>query len=167
MWKFCGKAQFPHSFGRFTRNYVETVLFHKISTPGSQVKLRHFKQCYCEVFKSYSDLRLKLWFCKVVPFSKRVNQLIEYACYCSNDVLHNNIKKPSRFRSDNSRRKICIFFSFGQNLPFALPPSYQELRQMLFCERSTVSWCSKGEGVREYKLSCSVTVIEKMINKVI
>ena len=109
MWKFCGKAQFPHSFGRFTRNYVETVLFHKISTPGSQVKLRHFKQCYCEVFKSYSDLRLKLWFCKVVPFSKRVNQLIEYACYCSNDVLHNNIKKPSRFRSDNSRRKIYIY----------------------------------------------------------
>ena len=112
MWKFCGKAQFPHSFGRFTRNYVETVLFHKISTPGSQVKLRHFKQCYCEVFKSCSDLGLKLWFCKVVPFGKKVNQLIEYACYCSNDVLHNNIKKPSRFRSDNSRRKIYIYIFF-------------------------------------------------------
>ena len=34
---------------------------------------------------------------------------------------------------------IYIYFSFGQNLPFALPPSYQELRQMLFCELSTVS----------------------------
>ena len=33
VWKFCGKAQFPHSFGRFTWNYVETVPFHKISTP--------------------------------------------------------------------------------------------------------------------------------------
>ena len=22
--KFCGKAQFPHSFGRFARNYAET-----------------------------------------------------------------------------------------------------------------------------------------------
>ena len=28
-WKFCGKAQFPHSFGS------ETVPFHKISTPGN------------------------------------------------------------------------------------------------------------------------------------
>ena len=31
--KFCGKAQFPHSFRRFARNYAETVPFHKISTP--------------------------------------------------------------------------------------------------------------------------------------
>ena len=29
VWKFCGKAQFPHSFGRFARNYAETVPFHK------------------------------------------------------------------------------------------------------------------------------------------
>ena len=33
VWKFCGKAQFPHSFGRIAQNYVETVPFHKISTP--------------------------------------------------------------------------------------------------------------------------------------
>ena len=33
VWKFCGKAQFPHSFGQFTRNYAETVTFYKISTP--------------------------------------------------------------------------------------------------------------------------------------
>ena len=46
MWKFCGKAQLPHSFGRITRNYVETVPFHKISTPGNQVKLRYFSQCF-------------------------------------------------------------------------------------------------------------------------
>ena len=35
VWKFCGKAQFPHSFGRFARNYAETMPFHKISTPGN------------------------------------------------------------------------------------------------------------------------------------
>ena len=45
VWKFCGKAQFPHSFGRFVRNYAETVPFHKISTPGNSVKLRYFMQC--------------------------------------------------------------------------------------------------------------------------
>ena len=33
VWKFCGKAQFPHSFERFTLNYAETVSFYKISTP--------------------------------------------------------------------------------------------------------------------------------------
>ena len=42
--KFCGKAQFLHSFGRFTRNYAETVPFHKTSTLGNQVKLRYFSQ---------------------------------------------------------------------------------------------------------------------------
>ena len=30
VWKFCGKAQFLHNFGRFTQNYAETVPFHKI-----------------------------------------------------------------------------------------------------------------------------------------
>ena len=35
LWKFCGKAQFPHSFVRFVRNYGETVPFHKIFTPGN------------------------------------------------------------------------------------------------------------------------------------
>ena len=31
--EFCGKAQFPHSFGRIARNCAETVPFHKISIP--------------------------------------------------------------------------------------------------------------------------------------
>ena len=31
--KFCGKAQFPHSFGWIARNSAETVPFHKIPTP--------------------------------------------------------------------------------------------------------------------------------------
>ena len=34
MRKFCGNAQFPHSFGRLALNYVETVSFRKISTSG-------------------------------------------------------------------------------------------------------------------------------------
>ena len=29
VWKFCGKAQVPHSLGRFARNYAEIVPFHK------------------------------------------------------------------------------------------------------------------------------------------
>ena len=46
VWRFCGKAQFPHSFGRFARSYVVTVPYCKISTPGNQVKIRNFSQCY-------------------------------------------------------------------------------------------------------------------------
>ena len=42
VWKFCGKARFPQSFGRFAGNSVETVRFQKISTPRNQVKLRYF-----------------------------------------------------------------------------------------------------------------------------
>ena len=44
VWKFYGKAQFPHSFVTMARNYAETVPFHKISTPGNQVKLLDFSQ---------------------------------------------------------------------------------------------------------------------------
>ena len=35
VWKFCGKTHFPHSFGQIAQNYVDTVPFHKISTPGN------------------------------------------------------------------------------------------------------------------------------------
>ena len=35
VWKFCGIAQFPHSFGRFARNYAKTAPFYKISTLGN------------------------------------------------------------------------------------------------------------------------------------
>ena len=42
VWKFCGKAQFPHSLGRIARNSAESVPFHKISTPENYVKLRYF-----------------------------------------------------------------------------------------------------------------------------
>ena len=44
VWKFCGKAQFPHSFGWIARNYTEAVPFRKISTPRNQLKLRYFSQ---------------------------------------------------------------------------------------------------------------------------
>ena len=47
VWKFCGKGQFKHSVGRIARNYVETVPFHKVSTPGNLVKLWYFFAVYC------------------------------------------------------------------------------------------------------------------------
>ena len=46
VWKFCGEAQFPHSFERITRNYAETVSFHKIPILGIWVKLWHFSRWF-------------------------------------------------------------------------------------------------------------------------
>ena len=43
--KFCGKAQFSHSFERFARNYAKTVPYRKTSAPENQVKIRYFTQC--------------------------------------------------------------------------------------------------------------------------
>ena len=43
-WTFCGKAQFPQSFGQIAQNYAETVPFYKISTPENKVKLWYFSQ---------------------------------------------------------------------------------------------------------------------------
>ena len=60
VWKFCGKAQFSHIFGRFTQNHTATLSSHKISTPGNCLKLRLFSQwdpstlnctsLYCDLF---------------------------------------------------------------------------------------------------------------------
>ena len=57
--RICGKAQFPHSFGCFSRNYAETVPFCKISTPGNQVKLRYFLQCVvcCTIWYHMSSFK--------------------------------------------------------------------------------------------------------------
>ena len=54
MWKFCGKAQFPHSFRQFARNYAETVSFYKISTHGIFCSVMYvlFTPCVYGVCKS-------------------------------------------------------------------------------------------------------------------
>ena len=39
VWKFCGKAQYPQSFGRIARNSAGTVPLHKTSTSGNWVEL--------------------------------------------------------------------------------------------------------------------------------
>ena len=77
VWKFCGKAR--HSFARFTRNFAETVPFHKISTPGNQMKLRYFMQCmyqYIEFNVMFSSLRglclLKYFSCFPSQQSKKM-----------------------------------------------------------------------------------------------
>ena len=58
VWKFCGNAQFPHSFGWFIRNSTEIMPFHKISTLGNSVKLRYFMRCR----KKNSNSNFLRWF---------------------------------------------------------------------------------------------------------
>ena len=42
VWKLCGKAQFPQSFGQIARNSAESMRFPRIYTPENFVKLRFF-----------------------------------------------------------------------------------------------------------------------------
>ena len=67
VWKFCGRAQFPYSFGWFARNYVETVPFCKISTPRNQVKLRYFLRCV-SLFQCFPAF----WSYYRIPISKEI-----------------------------------------------------------------------------------------------
>ena len=77
VWKFCGKAEFPHSFGQFARNYAETVPFHKISTPGNQVKLRYFSWCY----EYKQRLHLVLNFSNTIYFFKLQTEKLLAWCF--------------------------------------------------------------------------------------
>ena len=47
MWRFCEKVQFTQNFGRFDRNFAETVPFHIISIPGSYGILRSYTFSVC------------------------------------------------------------------------------------------------------------------------
>ena len=55
VWKFCGKAQFSHSFGRIARNYPETVLpqnFHTRKSGEITVKWERLLQPQFQSFPS-------------------------------------------------------------------------------------------------------------------
>ena len=73
MWKFCRKAQFPYSFGRFARNYAKTVPFHKIS--------------HQEIRRNYGILRsvnIKISFLRVsFTAEKKRNHLLTESCVTS------------------------------------------------------------------------------------
>ena len=55
VWKFFRKAQFPHSFGRFARNYVENVPFRKILDQEMWLNYGTF----CSVNHAIHSTRLK------------------------------------------------------------------------------------------------------------
>ena len=92
MWNFCRKVQFPHSFGRFARNSVETVTFHKVSTLGHKVKLQYFEERRLLFF------RLLGWSALIKLYSSSPNVLllayIEESKYVSD--LHWQMKKRNK-----------------------------------------------------------------------
>ena len=59
VWKFCGKEQFPHSFGQFARNYTELFLSTKF--PHQQIKWNYgiFCSVLIKIFR-YSDTLITL-----------------------------------------------------------------------------------------------------------
>ena len=46
VWKFCGKVQFLNHFGRFSRNYAETVPSHKIPHQEIRWNYAFFASCF-------------------------------------------------------------------------------------------------------------------------
>ena len=64
VWKLCGNAEFPQSFGEIARNSAKTVRFHKISTPGNWVKFCYFASCRRTLFWSFPHTMVKYfsWF---------------------------------------------------------------------------------------------------------
>ena len=86
MWKFCGKAQFPNSFGQFAQNYAEAVPFHKISTPGNEVKLRYFSKCLIlrqseAVFRVYRYLHMLFLTYQITMFSENTQHFFNVSIY--------------------------------------------------------------------------------------
>ena len=90
VWKFCGKAQLPHSFARFARNYAENEPFCKIFTPGNQVKLRYFSQC---VIGSCVDLLIAN---SEFPFMKTQSFEISFSDYHHMNILFSKQNLRSR-----------------------------------------------------------------------
>ena len=55
-WKFCGKAQFPHSFGRFAWNYAETVFSQNFRTRKlGEITVFYAVQLEEDYLKSYDS----------------------------------------------------------------------------------------------------------------
>ena len=98
MWKFCGKAQFPHSVGRIAQDYAETVLFHNISAPGNLMKLRYFPQWLCHPLRCFEPA-------------------INCYMYCTSHTIST---RPQKFILNPVHKRIYMLFItlLIQNLPF-------------------------------------------------
>ena len=112
VWKFCGKAQFPHSFWQLARNYAETVPFHKISTTGNQVKLLYFSQW--NLFRTNSELIIHREHCCGQFAHIRTLHYISTLLYISSSLLRVCIFLDILFQGCNLISKIV------QNIPNSL-----------------------------------------------
>ena len=62
MWKFSGKAQFPHSFGQIARNYAETVPLKKKSHTMELGEITAFYTVVTAISKNLKMKPLKYYF---------------------------------------------------------------------------------------------------------
>ena len=68
------------------QNYAETVPFHKIPTPGNQVKLRYFSQCLIlrqseAVFRVYRYLHILFLTYQITMFSENTQHFFNVSIY--------------------------------------------------------------------------------------
>ena len=107
--KFCGKAQFLHSFGRITRNYAETVLFQNSDTRKSGEIVVLFKmllfttsRCNTIYFLNISVMWEASWCCYISSWNNICEDItVLFSCthFMSLVSFNNpwNIRKPEAF----------------------------------------------------------------------
>ena len=123
MWKFCGKGQFPHSFGLFAQNYVETVSFHKMKLGIFHCETVNLN-CLCKEdhFKIYFETNKKfkkIWYdIKTLIYTKTFKNVSTTILIIFWDVLIND----QIFFSPQVKRSVIISNKHGiWELPHELP----------------------------------------------
>ena len=110
VWKFCGKAQFPHCFRRIARNFTETVTFHKISKPASYIIQKLCKGIHRELFKN-----------KILPVQKQIDRYNcgPFAIAFTAEVLDGKSPMEARFDVERMRGHLinCLENKFLMPFP--------------------------------------------------
>ena len=110
VWKFCGKAQFPHCFRRIARNYTETVTFHKISKPASYIIQKLCKGIHRQLFKN-----------KILPVQKQIDRYNcgPFAIAFTAEVLDGKSPMEARFDVERMRGHLinCLENKFLMPFP--------------------------------------------------
>ena len=122
MWKFCGKAQFPHSFGRHTRKSGEITVFFAVKYMRKtmvKIWLQLPLIISCIQIRINFNISLKTW---ESPFSKQ-----KYPGHIFNSFLDHTLCRKGRFQKFIIR--ICKLFRMFWSLVSAG-------KKMLFCSNN-------------------------------
>ena len=126
-------ANVPILFRQFAQNYAETISFHKISTPGNQVKLRYFLQSQKpKAFQYFSwGIKWEQWPAHLVTLLRK--SVIRNFIFCAvyGILVSQKSQKMSFMLSDenmledkaNERSLLCVYAQQSKTVFFTLVKS--------------------------------------------